>query len=736
MSRSTHRRTGTALAFLAASALTLHAATASAQAPYSIEDVLSPAFPYSLVSATGVDRIAWLEYERGMRNVYTATPPAYTPTRLTSWLEDDGVDLQSLQVSADGEIVTFLRGHEPNGDGWVANPTSDPRGAERVVWAMSTKGGNPWRVVEADEYDLSPDGRWVVYEHEGQIHRAPVSSGLDISVDPGAPFFLAYGDNEDPVWSPDGTRVAFVSDRGDHSFIGVYDARSPTITYLAPGVDHDTSPAWSADGTRIAFLRRPGDPFGARASMGQHTDSASLPAGLLDATFAGGHRLEIWTADARTGEGQRLWHAPAEAEDEGFSGSVNGIHWKGDHIAFEAEPGNWRHWYSVSVERPAARPTELTPGEGFVEHVAFSADGRYLYYASNTGDIDRRDLYRVQVSGGRAERLTDDEGIETYPAVLASGDDVAVLHADTRRPLSVAVVPADGGDARPITALPTQYPLAQHVVTENVTISAEDSLEFNNQLFLPPDLRPGERRPALIFIHGGSRRQMLLGWHYSSYYHNAYALNQHLASRGYVVLSINYRSGTGYGMEFREAPNYGSRGASEVQDVVAGGRYLRARSDVDPARVGVWGGSYGGYLTAMALATASDVFAAGFDLHGVHAWNARAGFSPFSPLTSDQRDSVVALARKSSPVGNVGTWRSPVLFVHGDDDRNVHFNQGVALMAALRSRDVEVEYLVIPHEIHSFLLHSSWVRAFEAAAEFFDRRLKHKSAPESTHGSP
>src|SRR5207253_2223385 len=114
--------------------------------------------------------------------------------------------------------------------------------------------------------------------------------------------------------------------------------------------------------------------------------------------------------------------------------------------------------------------------------------------------------------------------------------------------------------------------------------------------------------------------QMLLGWHYFYYYRNAYALNQYLASRGYVVLSVNYRSGIAYGMEFREALHYGAQGASEFNDVLGAGLYLRGRPDVDPKRIGLWGGSYGGYLTALGLARASGLFAAGVDLHGVHRW--------------------------------------------------------------------------------------------------------------------
>ena len=131
----------------------------------------------------------------------------------------------------------------------------------------------------------------------------------------------------------------------------------------------------------------------------------------------------------------------------------------------------------------------------------------------------------------------------------------------------------------------------------------------------------------MIFFHGGSRRQMLLGWHYMDYYHNAYGMNQYLASLGYVVLAVNYRSGIGYGLNFREAINYGASGASEFNDVLGAGLYLRTRPDVDPKRIGLWGGSYGGYLTALGLARASDLFAAGVDFHGVHDWSAFRGNS-------------------------------------------------------------------------------------------------------------
>jgi dipeptidyl aminopeptidase/acylaminoacyl peptidase len=254
-------------------------------------------------------------------------------------------------------------------------------------------------------------------------------------------------------------------------------------------------------------------------------------------------------------------------------------------------------------------------------------------------------------------------------------------------------------------------------VPQPVTFHSGDGLEIHSQLFLPRNLKPGEKRPALIFLHGGPMRQMLLGWHYMYYYANAYAMNQYLANRGYVVLAINYRSGIGYGRAFREALNRAGRGASEYQDVVAAGKYLQSRGDVDAKHVGLWGGSYGGYLTALGLGRNSDVFAAGADFHGVHDWPADNWEGKHIP------PDLVKLAHESSPVSTVSTWKSPVLFIHADDDRNVMFSQTVDLVARLRAQGVSIEQLVLPDEVHDFLLNRNWLKAYQATSDFFDRQF-------------
>jgi dipeptidyl aminopeptidase/acylaminoacyl peptidase len=194
-------------------------------------------------------------------------------------------------------------------------------------------------------------------------------------------------------------------------------------------------------------------------------------------------------------------------------------------------------------------------------------------------------------------------------------------------------------------------------------------------------------------------------------------MNQYLASRGYIVLSVNYRSGIGYGRAFREAEGRAGRGASEYQDIVAAGKYLDARSDVDSKRVGLWGGSYGGYLTALGLARNADLFAAGVDFHGVHDW-------PTDNWDGKNlKPEMTKLAHDSSPVASVDKWTSPVLFIHGDDDRNVYFTQTVDLIARLRAKGVHVEQLVFPDDVHDFLLYRNWVKAYTATSNFFDQQF-------------
>ena len=202
---------------------------------------------------------------------------------------------------------------------------------------------------------------------------------------------------------------------------------------------------------------------------------------------------------------------------------------------------------------------------------------------------------------------------------------------------------------------------------------------------------------------------MLLGYHYMQFYHWAYGINQWLADQGYVVLSVNYRSGIGYGRSVGNAPNTGGRGNAEYQDVLAGGKYLQSRPDVDPDRVGIWGLSYGGVLTDQALARNSDLFKAGVDLAGVHLWG-----SSLDPES---------VSYKSSVIGAIDGWKSPVLLIHGDDDRNVAFQQTTGLVQLLRARNVDYALIVFPDDTHESMLHRRWLYTLDRMEKFLARHL-------------
>jgi dipeptidyl aminopeptidase/acylaminoacyl peptidase len=703
-------------------------AAPAAQQQVTLDALLAWPFPSEIVAAPAGGHVAWVQNGKGSRNVWVASAPAFTPRQLTAYTGDDGQDITTLTWAPDGRAILFVRGGGANRQGEIPNPAITPDAAEQAIWAVDIASPTPRTLSTGSSPSVSPTGQ-VVYLSRGQVWTTNVAG----TAKP-APLFSIRGQARDLRWSPDGARLAFVSARGDHSFIGVYDVAARTLRYLDASIDLDANPAWSPDGTRIVFTRTPAT--GEIFMFAPRREGLPWSIRILD--VASGKGTEIWKAEKGPGSVFQGVNAPAQ------------LQWAaGDRLVFPWERDGWIHLYSLPIA--GGKATLLTPGPFEVEHVAMSPDRRHVFYSSNQvvesspsgeGDIDRRHIWRVAadgsgpVAGGAPIAITRGTGAEWMPAPIDNST-IAFLRADERFAAHPAVSTgrttasperaASGAGTRSLlVGVPPEFPSGQLVVPQRVTFPAADGMTIPGQLFLPRDLEPGEKRPAILFFHGGSRRQMLLAWHSMAYYHNTYAMNQYLASRGYLVLSVNYRSGTGYGLEFREALNYGATGASEFNDVVGAGLYMKNRPDVDPTRIGIYGGSYGGYLTAHALARASDLFAAGVDIHGVHDWNV--GIRTFMPAY----DPGAEIERRnflSSPLAYVAGWRSPVLLVHGDDDRNVSFAETVTLAEALRKQGVTFESLVLPDEIHGFLRYDSWLQVFRATADFFDRFLWERKAP-------
>ena len=682
----------TFLAFFSAGLL----AFCASPARFSIEQVMSAPFPSELTAAPKGSAVAWVLNQKGARNVWIADAPTYSGRPLTTYLDDDGQEIAQLTWTPDGRSVVFVRGGDFETDRESPNPASLPQGVEQAIWIAPASGGSPRKITEGSDPAASPAGNRLVFLRKGEIW----SVGLEDGAQP-SQLIHAKGQASQLRWSPDGSKLAFVSTRSDHSFISIYNAAAQSLIYLDPSVDRDSEPVWSPNSKQVAFIRIPA----ATLVVGAHR-TASPP-------------WSIRIADAESGNGRELWHASngpgsvfraMSADSQLFWGA-------GDHIVFPWETTGWLHLYSISTHGDVPAPLNA-PGDFEIEHASLSADRRTIFFSSNQNDTDRRHLWRVSVSGENLEPLTSGHGIEWSPVQTGDGAAIAMLRADARDPARASIKIGDGQprDLAP-NSIPADFPASSLVEPQPVMLSSADGLRLHGQLFLPAGT-PNQRHPALIFFHGGPHRQMLLGWHYMDYYNNSYAMNQYLASLGYIVLAVNYRSGIGYGLDFREALNYGASGASEFNDVLGAGLYLRSRPDVDPKRIGLWGGSYGGYLTALGLARASNLFAAGVDFHGVHDWAAGLA-SDGIPLDA----AASRLAFESSPLASVNTWRSPVLLIHGDDDRNVPFHQTVSLVQALRKQGVEFEELIFPDEIHGFLTQKRWLQAYHATADFLGKHL-------------
>ncbi|MDE2464757.1 MAG: S9 family peptidase [Alphaproteobacteria bacterium] len=677
---------------------------------FSLTDILSYPFIPELVAAPRANEIAFVRVVRGVRNIWLAQGPDFIPHPITFYRHDTGQELTQLTFSPDGRYLVYVRGgdHDANWPVKVPpDPADSPVKQQVAIWRASLRGGPPVKLADGDHPALSARNQ-LVFVRNHQIWTTTLdgtSKPHQLLFDRGRPGELTF--------SPDGAKLAFVSarDHDDHSFIAIYDLDRRRLSYLSPSTNRDSAPHWSAHGRRIAFVRRKG--------------RAGPPEPILTQVP---HPFSLWVGTVATATARRIWQSPNTllGSYPQTAGHVN-LHWAaGNRLIFLNNLDNWPHLYVMSAA--GGRPRRLTKGAYMVEHVVMGRDRRTLIFDANTGtranDDDRRHLFRVGLDGAPVIELAGGRRLQWSP-VVAGPDEIAFITAGAKAPPAVARIALDGGATRVLRAgtVPVAFRRVRLIRPRAVRFRAADGTLIHGQLF---DAEPaGDRAPGIVFVHGGPSRQMLLGWNPMDYYANSYALNQYLAACGYKVLSVNYRLSIGYGHAFHYPAHAGRAGASEYQDVLAAARFLQQRDDVDGARIGIWGGSYGGYLTALALARNSDIFKAGVDMHGVHDWSLDMQDYLKRPVgyeTGDY-DAALKVAFQSSPDASIAQWRSPVLLIQGDDDHNVRFLQSIDLANRLAARHVPYKELIIPNEIHVFLRWHSWLLADRASAAFFARHL-------------
>jgi dipeptidyl aminopeptidase/acylaminoacyl peptidase len=683
---------------LGTAVLSLHGAAAAAhRAAFTIEDVMQAPFPSSLTAAPRGKAIAWVFDAQGRRNVWVADASHGMKARaVTRFTKDDGFNIGELAWSPDAQLIAFTRGQTLE-DERGANVTSAPGGPTvREVWVVPLAGGEAHKVGAGHAPAFSPDGKRLVF-----VDRNTVWTAMATAADQPQPLIVDAGQISSVTFSSDGRRLAFVSERTRHALLGVYDVATQRIAWMSPSLDHDTSPVFSSDGSQIAFIRIP---------------SESNP---VFVSRRSGPPWSVWVVDVASGQGRRVWRADEGVGSvfRGTLGESNLLWTQGGTLVFPWEKTGWLQLYAV----PAAGGTAaaLTSGSFEVAHVAISPDRTHLVFSSNQNDPDRLHVWTLNPGSRGAVRADTGTAIEDQPQVSIDGT-VFALQSGATQPLQPVVLSRGRWQALAPEAIPASFPRDRLVMPESVTFPAKDGQIAHAQIFLPQPREASARHPAVLFFHGGPQRQMLLGFHPMDAYNWMYALNQYLVAEGYVVLSVNYRGGIGYGLEYREAKDFGPDGASELNDLLGAISYLQARKDIDPQRIGIWGGSYGGLMTALGLARASEALAAGVDYAGLYNW---ATFFPSVglPLPSPE---FAQRAVQSSPIATIGQWRSPVLVVQADDDRDVPSQQSSELIEALREHHVDHEELVLPDEMHNMARYASWMQFFRATDAYFEQHLQ------------
>ena len=397
-----------------------------------------------------------------------------------------------------------------------------------------------------------------------------------------------------------------------------------------------------------------------------------------------------------------------------------------DHtIFFVSEADGWAHLYTIDVRDEGAKRKQLTSGKFEVSRVTLAPDKKRFYLVTSERHPGERHIYSLALDGGPRTGITSMTG-SNIGEVSPDDSTFALVHSYSNRPPELYLMPnKPGAAARQVTTTPTEeWRSFKWADPQVLTFKARDGVDVHARLFTPEMM--GARRdrlaPGVVFVHGAGYAQN--AHKYWASYYREYMFHNLLASRGYVVLDVDYRASSGYGRDWRTAI-YRHMGGKDLDDVVDGARYLVERQKVNPKRIGVYGGSYGGFMTLMAMFTSPDTFASGAALRPVTDW---AHYNhPYTANILNQPQADAEAYRRSSPIYFAEGLKGALLICHGLVDTNVHVQDSMRLVQRLiELRKTNWQMAVFPVENHGFLQETSWADEYTRILQLFEDNLRTK----------
>lgn len=589
------------------------------------------------------------------------------------------------------------------------------------LWIVETGGGRlPLRLTKTRAVEsnprLAPEGRRLAFARDGQVLVQDLADGRLWQV---TDIESEAGSLENFSWSPEGKRILYTQLAGKSRQVLLPNFSGRLITARSfdrtlAGDDPQEASTWvvASEGGKPRMMD-PG-PWGAKVYGAEPEWSPDSTRILQRVMHPSMKKQQILVHDAA--EGKTV--VAHEASDPAWAEEIFAA-WSPDskQVLFNSDRDGWFHLYRAPAS--GGEPAQITRGAWEVHPETFDHDphwvGEFIYYSSTEAGPSERQFYRVRPDGSGKQKLSTREGVNAG-FVSADARYTALLSADPSQPFDLYV------NGERVTTSPrpefSQYPWPE---TRFVQFrSRGDGRTVHAKMLLPPGFGPQDRRAVVFFIHGaGYATSVLKQW--GSYMDVRFVFNCYLANRGYVVMDLDYRGSSGYGRDWR-AGVYLHMGGKDLDDVLGAVDYLRGMPGIDAGRMGVWGSSYGGFLTNMAMFLSPETFRAGASWAAVNDWENYGAFYTEQRLTRPQQNPEAY--RRSSPIHFSQSLRNPLLIVHGMVDSNVLFQDAVQLAGKLIYERKDFAQIYYPEEDHLFVRDETLIDAFRRTAEWMDRHLR------------